>query len=311
VKKLLLCGHGYLGQAISREFLAAGWHVTAISRHGDVSTPNSEFRIPNFQPLPCDLTSPIDLVLLAARIGTPDLILHCAASGRGGSEAYRGVYFNGCRYLLEAFPGTPLIFTSSTSVYAQTDGSEVTEESPAEPDRETGKILRETEDLVLAHGGLVARLAGIYGPGRSVILKKFLTGEAILEEDGRRFLNQIHRDDAARALFHLSSSQLSTLSFGPSQLPASPRLNRVAFAPAGFNSQLYNVSDSHPLTQFECYTGLADLFARPLPPSGPRDLNRKRGWTHKRVSNAKLRTTGWHPEFPSFLNASPAIAPTL
>jgi len=288
VKKLLLCGHGYLGQAISREFLAAGWHVTAISRHGDSSNPQSAIGNPQLAELSCDLTSPIDLVLLAARIGMPDLILHCAASGRGGAEAYRGVYFNGCRYLLEAFPGVPLIFTSSTSVYAQTDGSAVTEESPAEPDRETGKILRQTEDLVLAHGGLIARLAGIYGPGRSVILKKFLTGEAILEEDGRRFLNQIHRDDAARALLHLSSSQPST-----------------------FNSQLYNVSDSHPLTQLDCYTGLARIFGKPLPPSGPRDLNRKRGWTHKRVSNAKLRATGWQPEFPSFLDAAPGLADTL
>jgi nucleoside-diphosphate-sugar epimerase len=195
--------------------------------------------------------------------------------------------------LLDAFPSVPLIFTSSTSVYAQIDGSEVTEESPAEPDRETGKILRETEDLVLAHGGLVARLSGIYGPGRSVILKKFLSGEAIIEENGDRFLNQIHRDDAARALLRLSSSLLSS------------------HQPSTFNHQLYNLSDSHPLSQLECYSGLARLFGRPLPPSGPRDLNRKRGWTHKRVSNAKLRATGWEPEFPSFLDAAPGIASTL
>jgi len=218
----------------------------------------------------------------------PDLILHCASSGRGGPDAYRSVYLEGCRNLLHTFPESPLLFTSSTSVYAQTDGSEVTEESPAEPDRETGKILRETEDLVLAHGGTVARLAGIYGPGRSVLLKKFLTGEAVIEEDGRRFLNQIHRDDAARALLHLSSSQLSTL-----------------------NSQLFNLSDSHPLTQLEAYTGLARIFGRPLPPSGPRDLNRKRGWTHKRVSNAKLRATGWEPRFPCFLDVAEDLASTL
>jgi len=279
--KLLLLGHGYLGQAISREFLAAGWQVTAVSRHGDSSNPQ-------WLELPCDLTSPSDVAALATRIFPPDLLIHCASSGRGGAEAYRAVYLDGCRHLLDAFPGVPLIFTSSTSVYAQTDGSEVTEESPAEPDRETGEILRETEDLVLAGGGLVARLAGIYGPGRSVLLKKFLTGEAIIEEDGQRFLNQIHRDDAARALFHLSSSPLSTL-----------------------HSQLFNLSDSHPLTQLECYTGLANLFDRPLPPSGPRDLNRKRGWTHKRVSNAKLRATGWEPRFPCFLDAAEDLASTL
>jgi nucleoside-diphosphate-sugar epimerase len=302
--KLLLLGHGYLGQAISREFLAAGWQVLPVSLSGGDGS------------LPCDLSDRMSVGKLKPHLLQPDLILHCASSGRGGADAYRSVYLEGCRNLLHTFPESPLLFTSSTSVYAQTDGSEVTEESPAEPDRDTGKILRETEDLVLAHGGLVARLSGIYGPGRSVILKKFLSGEAVIEEDGRRFLNQIHRDDAARSFLHLSSSVLSshqpsTLSFGPSQSGTSSVSDEVAFAPAGFNHQLFNVSDSRPLTQLECYTGLADLFDRPLPPSGPRDLNRKRGWTHKRVSNAKLRATGWEPRFPCFLDAAGNLATTL
>ncbi|MFN5578937.1 MAG: hypothetical protein ACK49X_04885, partial [Akkermansiaceae bacterium] len=55
--------------------------------------------------------------------------------------------------------------------------------------------------------------------------------------------------------------------------------------------------------QLEVYQGLAKIFSKPLPPSGPRDLNRKRGWTHKQVSNAKLKATGWQPKYPSFLDA--------
>jgi hypothetical protein len=43
------------------------------------------------------------------------------------------VYLEGCRNLIAAFPGVRLLFTSSTSVYAQTDGAAVTEESAAEP----------------------------------------------------------------------------------------------------------------------------------------------------------------------------------
>ena len=101
--------------------------------------------------------------------------------------------------MLDSFPGVPLLLVSSSSVYAQTDGGVVTEESPTQPDRETGKLLLQAEQQVLVAGGIVARLAGIYGPGRSVILKRFLNGEAVIEDDGRRFLNQIHRDDAAAA----------------------------------------------------------------------------------------------------------------
>jgi nucleoside-diphosphate-sugar epimerase len=128
-------------------------------------------------------------------------------------------------------------------------------------------------------------LAGIYGPGRSVILRKFLSGEAVIEEDGRRYLNQIHRDDAARAILHLAT--------------------------AGIGGEIFNVCDSMPLTQLECYELLAKKFNHPLPPSGPRDLDRKRGWTHKSVSNAKLIASSWRPEFACFTDAVEGIAPTL
>jgi nucleoside-diphosphate-sugar epimerase len=266
--KLVLIGHGYLGQAVTREFRENGWQVTATSLSGDNDT------------VPCDVGNPTDV----AKLPESDFIVHCAASGRGGADAYQHVYVDGRRNLVEKFPGTPLLFTSSTSVYAQTDGSLVTEESPTIPDRETGVLLLAAEQITLAASGTVARLAGIYGPGRSVILKKFLNAEAIIEEDGRRFLNQIHRDDAARAIFHLATTRVAGV---------------------------FNVSDSTPLSQLACYEKLSEIFSRPLPPSGPRDLNRKRGWTHKQVSNAKLRATRWQPRFPSFIDAAESVAATL
>ena len=278
---LLVCGHGYLGRAVSREFLAAGWHVTAVSRsqadHGP-ATPSLDERS-------ADLASAGGIAALADSIAPPDFIVHCASSGRGGSDAYRDVYLGGCRHLLASFPGAPLLFTSSTSVYPQTDGSEVTEESPAQPDRETGRLLREAEQTVLDGRGIVFRLSGIYGPERSVILRKFLSGEATLEEDGRRILNQIHRDDAAAAIFHAATQSV----------------------PSG----IWNVSDSNPRSQLATFKSLAKSFDRPMPPSAPRDPNRKRGWTHKRVSNAKLVSAGWHLQHPDFLEAADSIAATL
>lgn len=288
-RHLLICGHGYIGRAVSRDFLAAGWTVTAISREGGcgfqpqaVSAASSRNAL---QEQPADLSSKESIHRLAATIAAPDFILHCASSGRGGPDAYRAVYRDGCRHLLDAFPGVPLLFTSSTSVYGQADGSVVTEESPAEPDRETGRILRDTEELVLGADGLVFRLAGIYGPHRSVILSKFLAGRSAIEEDGRRFLNQIHRDDAAAAILHAATAPLE--------------------------SGIYNVADSRPRSQLDTFAALARLFDRPLPPRVPRDLDRKRGWTHKQVSNAKLRATGWRPAHPDFLEAAGDVAATL
>jgi nucleoside-diphosphate-sugar epimerase len=191
-------------------------------------------------------------------------------------EAYRRVYLEGARNLLAVLAPERLLFTSSTSVYTQTSGEWVAEESAAEPDRETGRVLRETEELVLAQRGCIARLAGIYGPARSVLLRKFLSGEAVIEADGARWINQVHRDDVASALVRL----LETGSSG-----------------------VFNVADDRPATQLATYEWLAAHFARPLPPTGPVDPNRKRGWTNKRVSNARLRALGWAPIYPSFFDA--------
>jgi len=141
--------------------------------------------------------SELDQVRAAA--GDFDAVVHAASTRGGDSDSYRRVYLNGACNLLERFPKSRMLFTSSTSVYAQADGEPVTEKSAAEPKVETGNILRATEDWILANGGIVVRLGGIYGPGRSALLKKFLNGEAIVDPEGDRFVNAIHRDDAAAA----------------------------------------------------------------------------------------------------------------
>ena len=263
MSKVLVVGAGYLGDEILRAFLEAGWETVGASLSGGESL------------LACDVGDAASV----AKLPEADAVVHCAASGRGGAEAYERVYVRGCENLVKRFPDARLVFTSSSSVYGQKEGETVTEESEAVPDRETGRLLLEAESVVRKAGGVVARLSGIYGPGRSVLLRKFKSGEAVIEEDGRRFINQIHRDDAARAVLHLIS------------LPEFPE------------GEIFNVVDSVTLSQLEVYQGLARIFTKKLPPSGPRDLNRKRGWTHKQVSNVKLRQTDWVPDYPSFLDA--------
>jgi nucleoside-diphosphate-sugar epimerase len=184
-----------------------------------------------------------------------------------------------------AWNPSKIIFISSTSVYGQSDGSWVTEQSPTLPDRETGRILLEAEALALATGGIVARLSGIYGPTRSEHLRKFLAGEAVLEEGGGRWINQIHRDDAAEALVRLADPSL----------------------PSG----IFNVTDDTPLTQRYLAEWMAESLQRPLPPDGPADLLRKRGWTSKRISNDKLRSLGWRAHFSSYREALPQLIATL
>lgn len=271
-RRAVIAGCGFVGLATARALHRAGWEVLGCTHSEDSAR---ALAAEPFSVRAADLTDPAALGALHDWREC-DVVIHCASSGRGGADAYRSVYLQGTRNLLEALAPRALLFTSSTSVYAQNTGEWVTEESLAEPDRETGRILRETEELVLAHGGCIARLAGIYGPARSVLLRKFFSGEAVIEGDGGRWINQVHRDDIATALSLLVEAGATGV---------------------------FNVTDDMPLTQREIYEWLAARFERPLPPSGPVDTNRKRGVTSKRVSNARLRALGWTPKYPSFRDA--------
>jgi len=267
--RLLIAGCGYLGQAVADLFAAARWEVEAWTMSPESAR---QLSARSYRVNAVDISEPKQVT---ARTRNFDLILHCASTRGGDVDSYRRVYLDGARNLLEQFPGSRMIFTSSTSVYAQTNGEWVTEESAAEPKTETGKILRQAEEMVLVNHGIVVRLGGIYGPSRSALLKKFLNNEAVIDPDSDRFVNQIHRDDAAAGIQFLSERNES-------------------------GGQIYNLVDNEPILQSECYRWLAAKLNRPLSPAGRSTSKRKRGESNKRVSNAKLRAVGWAPRYPNF-----------
>jgi nucleoside-diphosphate-sugar epimerase len=266
-KSALVIGCGYLGAELLRELMRTGWKATGITLSESSA---STLRREGLEVVAADLRAS-DLRVLTEN--NPSVMIHCASSGKGGAAGYREIFFETTRRLINETSFEHLIFTSSTSVYAQTDGSMVTETAPAEPERETGRILRETEELVLARDGTVLRLGGLYGTGRCVPLQRLLSGEAVIEGNGERMINSIHRDDAVSALC----------------LAAAHRWQGI-----------FNVVDDVPVTQLEWFQWVCGRLERSLPSFAPRDLNRKRAWTSKRISNAKLRSRGWTPQYPSF-----------
>lgn len=255
-------------------FFSSGWEVLAFGRE------DSARRLA-VKPYPVrsqDLTQ--EFILDAPWRGADALIY--AVSTRGGDvESYRSAYLEGFLNSITAAKPRRSLFVSSTSVYAQKDGEWVTEDSPAVPSRDTGDILRDAEGVALASGGYVVRLAGLYGPRRSVLLKRYLAKEASLDGDGSRWINQIHRDDAARALFHLYAHRC---------------------APG-----VYNVADDLPATQRDVYQWIADFLGGALPGPAQGDVVRRRGASNKRVSNAKLKAAGWTALFPDYRVALPDL----
>ncbi|MFL6583936.1 MAG: NAD-dependent epimerase/dehydratase family protein [Chthoniobacterales bacterium] len=267
--RVLIAGCGYVGRAAADLFHHAGWEV-----EGWTATAGSTAELAQ-----TPYTVRTRDVSQASDVTAADhdfhVVVQCVSSRGGGEEDYRRVYLRGAGNLLRAFPDARLIFTSSTGVYPQCDGGWVTEESAAEPTRPTARVLRETEQLVLAAGGVVMRAAGIYGPGRSFLLQRFLAGEPFFDPASDRFINQVHRDDLAAALFFVAGGEQR-------------------------RGEIFNVADGSPISARECYEWLARHFGQLHPSTTKVKTTGRRGETNKRVSNAKLRALGWEPRYPTF-----------
>lgn len=277
--EVVIIGCGFLGEAAAALFSARGRRVLGLVR-----SPESLARLAAspFETALCDVTDDSSVGALTPRLRHVPVAIHAVSAGGGGAAEYAALYRDGLKRVVSSWKPGRVIFVSSTSVYGQDDGSWVTEESPAEPPRETARILLEAERIALEAGGSVARLTGIYGPGRSHLLRNFLSGEAVLENGGERWINQIHRDDGAAALLRLANPDVSP--------------------------GIHNVTDNTPATQREVYGWMADFFGKPLPPIGPPGLALRRGVTSKRVSNTKMRGLGWVLFYPSYRDALPRLA---
>lgn len=258
---VLIAGCGYVGLATADRFHAAGWSVEGWSK----SQPQV---VRPYLLCSVDIS---DAAQVRAQSRDFDAIIQCASTHGGDVDLYRSVYLDGARNLAETFPSATILFASSTSVYAQANGEWITEESVTKPARATSQVLLDAERLVLAGGGIVARLGGIYGPGRSALLEKFMRGAIRVETD--YFVNQVHRDDIASALFLLLDSQMPGV---------------------------YNVADGNPLLVSECYRWLAEKLGPQRISTDDSHAARKRGNSNKRVDNAKLRRLGWQLSYPTF-----------
>lgn len=267
--RILIAGCGYIGQAAADFLHGRGWNVEGWTASAESA---GQLAAKPYAVRAVDIADP---AAVSAVRGEFDVVMQCASSGGGAAEEYRRIYLGGARNLLHVFPSARLLFTSSTSVYAQQQGELVDETSAANPTHEKGQILRETEELVLSHNGIVARLAGIYGPGRSFLLRKFLAGEAVVDREHDRFINQAHRDDIVSALVLLAEQR------------------------ANLGGQIYNLVDDHPILTRDASQWLSAHLRQPLP-AGQVAAARKRGDGNKQVSNKKLRALGWEPRYPNF-----------
>jgi nucleoside-diphosphate-sugar epimerase len=269
---LLIFGCGYVGLRLAQQARQSGQTVYALTRRrADLLAQHG------ITPLIGDVLVPERLPPLPAQAS----VLYAIGYDRFSGQSLRDVYLRGLAHVLERLP-TPkrFVYISSTSVYGQCDGSWVDEDSPTEPSEEAGRVVREAEQLLRHHlpQAILLRSAGIYGPHRLLRRRdQLLHGEPI-PGDPQRWLNLIHVDDLVTAI----------------------RLVLTQAPPAN----LYNVVDDTPVTRYEFYTLLAELYGTPPPRFA--DMPEPRA-NHRRIRNTRLREhLSWQPRYPSIREGLPA-----
>lgn len=274
----LLLGSGRLGTAVGRLLARQhGHHVVALRRRADeVPAPLTGWGADLTDPTATLPTEPFEhlVVALTARPRTED--------------AYRATYVEGMLRGLDAVAASGTlprraVLVSSTAVFGDAPPDPVLDEdAPPSPADGPGRVLLEAEQRFLERlpHGSVLRCAGLYGHGVPRLAPRVLEGTL---DDPHRWTNRIHRDDAASAVVHLLTR------------PEEP-------------ASLYLGVDDHPSQDGEVGAHLAALLGV-APPARP-DPARGHG---RRLSNARLRATGWAPRFPTYREGMTAddVAPLL
>lgn len=252
---VLIAGAGDLGMRLAQRQVARGASVLAL-RRSDAPP------LPGVRALRADLVSGDGFHRLPRR---PDALVFCAAPDERNEAAYRALYVDGLRRLLDTVQVERVLFVSSTAVYGQQAGEWVDEDSPTEPTQFNGRVLLEAERELAPHpGACVLRLSGLYGPGREMLLRRAREGSA----NRPQWTNRIHIDDAANAASHLLGlARPLPLYLGNDDLPALE----------------HEVQD-----WLRAREGLVPVAVAAGPVTG------------RRIGNARLRASGWEPAFPDF-----------
>ncbi|MDG6779059.1 NAD-dependent epimerase/dehydratase family protein [Thiomicrorhabdus sp. zzn3] len=267
---VLIIGCGGIGCELALTLKEQGHHVYGLRR--DIS------EIPEgIEPIEADLSHtslpfPENL----------DYVFYTASAGKHKDVAYYQAYVSGVKHSLHNLEGQNLkrlFFISSSSVFGQNEGEWVTEESPVSGNNFSTKRLLEGEELInqSPFPSTIVRFGGIYGPGRTHLIDLVQQGKAHCMEDV--YSNRIHSADCVGMLSHLMNLDMQS----PEKVDS-----------------LYIGVDDQPTPSCEVYEWLAEQlnagYIEHLEPTENSRLMR----SNKRLSNAKIRATGYNFQYPSY-----------
>lgn len=265
---ILIAGCGDLGSALGQDLVARGYRVAGL-RLSDPPLPGG------IRTLHADVTQPQTLEHLAEL--RPAILVYSVAANAQNDEDYRAHYVDGLRNVLSALQSSgnlrQVFFVSSTRVYGQSSEATLNEDMAAIPADFGGQRLLEAEALLETTScpGTALRLSGIYGPGRSRLIKLATTPSDWPAQN--IWTNRIHRDDAAAFLAFLILRVLE-------QEPIAGR---------------YIVTDSMPAPQHEVLRWLATRMGM-----GNIDVTDSPISGGKRLDNTRMLATGFTLRYPDY-----------
>jgi nucleoside-diphosphate-sugar epimerase len=164
------------------------------------------------------------------------------------------------------------IYVSSTGVFGGRTG-DVTEATPVDPDAPRARPRLDAEAQHQAHGAIVLRAAGIYGPGRGLHLR--LAQGFRMPGDGHQRICRIHVEDLARA--------------------------GLAALERGEKAALFLAADDAPTPMREVVAWLCAQLGRPLPPEAPLEAVDASLRGDRAIQNGALKQAlGLALRFPSY-----------
>ena len=263
-ERVLIAGCGDLGLRVAQRLLARGDTVYGLRRRPASDLPKGLHWIQG------DLTLPVSLSKLPTELTQ---LVYAPTPGERSPAAYRAIFVDGLAHLLASLDTTTLkrvVFVSSSAVYGEHGDAWVDETTPPAPPGFNGELLLEAERWLAAQAcpSTRIRLAGLYGPGRMQMIERLRAGALQAPRATPHWANRIHVDDAASAIAHVLSL-------------ADPK-------------SLYVGVDNTPLPLHVLYDHLATLVSAPPVTDGPGPV----GVGSKRLSNARLRASGWQPQWP-------------
>jgi nucleoside-diphosphate-sugar epimerase len=268
-EKLLIVGCGDIGRRLAERLSGNRYRVTGVRRHPPENTPHLRYRS-------ADIADATALEKVVTE-GFDAVVVTLTPSERS-AEGYRRAYVQGCEHLIQALrhqsqPPRLLIFVSSTSVYGQTNGEWVSEDSPTQPQRETARCLLEAEQRIVGSGfeHCIVRFSGIYGPDRYRLLDTVRQGRAVLSG---HYTNRIHSDDCAGVLAHLLERHRQGMQL----------------------DSLYLASDNEPAPMAE----VVNWLAMQMKVDQARFAPDEKSDGNKRCANTRLRATGYEFLYPDY-----------